>query len=164
MNPLDYLHRYIRVAEVIVIVAVIAFIALWWHNHDMEQQKIGEARIKALWDAQKVADKLAADKQEKDWREKYDSAISQGARNAHALQKAAAVAAGANDRLRDTNTELSKLLSSASPEAVRAYASAYQAVFADCVGEYRKMGQAAQGHANDAETLSNAWPNGQKTP
>jgi hypothetical protein len=151
VTPLDYLRRYIIVAEVLAVIAGAIWLCHW-------QQGIGEARVQARWDAQKLADKEAAAAQENVWRGRVDDALALGAKNEQARRNDAAVAQRANDSLRDTNATLGKLLANASPETARAYASAYQAVFADCVGRYRAMGEAAQGHYNDWKSVDAAFP------
>lgn len=147
--------NWIKGALAALLVGAAAYCGHWFIEHERE---IGRQEVQGRWDAQKVADKRAGDKLEKDWREKYYAAINQGAKNAQALQADAAAARAATDRLRDTNTSLQQLLANASAETARKYASAYQAVFADCVGRYQQMGQAAQGHLNDYQTLDAARP------
>lgn len=152
------LSRYKLLIEIVVIGALALGAMAGIHRFLEHEREIGRQEVQVRWDQQKAADKLAADKQEKDWREKYDAAINQGAKNAQALRTDAAAARAASDRLRDTNYSLQQLLAGATAETARKYAAAYQAVFADCVGRYQAMGEAAQGHANDAATLSAAWP------
>lgn len=152
------LAPYKLLFEIMVIGTLAAGVFYGVHLFLEHERDIGRAEVQGRWDRQKAVDKLAADKQEKDWREKYDAAINQGSENAKALRTDANAARVASDRLRDTNQSLQKLLAGASAETARKYATAYQAVFADCVGRYSAMGEAAQGHANDAATLSAAWP------
>jgi hypothetical protein len=128
------------------------------HQFLEHERDLGRAEVQARWDAQKAADKLAAEQQENHWRVQYAAAITLGATNAQALRTDANAARAASDRLRDTNQSLQQLLAGASAETARKYAAAYQAVFADCVGRYRAMGEAAQGHADDTAALSVAWP------
>jgi hypothetical protein len=158
------LAPYKLAAEILIFGALAGGAIYGIHQFLEHERDIGRKEVQTRWDAQRVADKEAAAKQEKDWREKYDAAINQGAKNAQALRTDAAAARAASDRLRDTNQSLQQLLAGASAETARKYASAYQAVFADCVGRYRTMGEAAQGHANDAATLSAAWPQGAPKP
>jgi hypothetical protein len=158
MSILDALSPYKLGAEIIVIGSLAAGAFYGAHQFLEHERDIGRAEVQARWDAQKVADKLAADKQEKDWREKYDAAINQGAENAKTLRTAATAAAASSDSLRNTIATLRNSLPSASAETARAYASAAAALLAKCEGEYRQLGQAAQGHSNDAATLSAAWP------
>jgi hypothetical protein len=158
------LAPYKLAAEILVFGLLAAGMVYEVHQFLEHERDIGRQEVQARWNAQKVVDKAAGDKQEKDWREKYDAAINLGTKNAEALRTDANAARAASDRLRDTNQSLQQLLAGASAETARKYASAYQAVFADCVGRYRAMGEAAQGHANDAATLSAAWPQGAPKP
>jgi hypothetical protein len=166
MSILDALAPYKLVAEIAVIGALAVGAVIGVHQFLEHERDIGRQEVQGRWNEQKAADKLAAEKQEKEWREKYDAAINLGAENAKALRTDANAARTAADGLRNTTDKLGQLLSGASAETARKYAAAYQAVFADCVGRYSAMGEAAQGHANDAATLSAAWPRapGQATP
>jgi preprotein translocase subunit SecF len=118
----------------------------------------GRAEVQAQWDKQKIADKLAAEAKEDQWQKRYDTAINTGAKNAQALRIAANAAATANDSLRDTIDKLNEQLATADATTARKHAAAYQTVFEQCVREYRRMGEAAQGHANDAQQYREAWP------
>lgn len=144
--------------EIAVFGALTVGAAVGVHQFLEHERDIGRAEVQARWDKQKADDKLRAEKQEKDWRDRYTDAINQGAKNAQALHADAAAALAAADGLRNTNDKLGQLLSGATAETARKYAAAYQTVFADCVGRYRAMGEAAQGHANDAATVGAAWP------
>lgn len=150
--------RYKLLLEIVVIGALAAGAVYAAHQFLEHERDIGRNEVQARWNDQKKTDKEAADKLAADWRSKYDAAINQGAENAKALRTDSNAALAAADRLRDTNTSLQRLLSGASAETARQYASAYQAVFTDCVGRYRTMGEAAQGHANDAKALNDAYP------
>lgn len=161
---LSKLAPYKLAAEILIFGALAAGAAVGIHQFLEHERDIGRQEVQALWDAQKVADERASAKQEKEWREKYDAAINQGAKNAQALRTDAAAVRAASDRLRDTNQSLQQLLAGATAETARKYAATYQAVFADCVRRYSAMGEAAQGHANDAATLSGAWPQGAPKP
>lgn len=155
---LGALSPYKLAAKIAVFGALATGVVYETHQFLEHERDIGRQEVQARWDAQKAADKLAADKQEKDWREKYDAAINQGAKNEQAARAAAAAANAAADSLRNTSANILKLLPGASAETARAYASAYQAVFAKCVGEYKALGERATGHANDAAALDAAWP------
>jgi hypothetical protein len=158
------LARYKLPAEILALIALVVGAVYGAHQFLEHERDIGRQEVQGRWNEQKAADKLAADKQEKDWREKYDAAINLGSENAKALRTDANAARVASDRLRDTNQSLQQLLAGATAETARKYATAYQAVFTDCVGRYRAMGETAQGHANDAATLSAAWPQGAPKP
>ncbi len=159
MNPITaYFAPYKTIIEVILIGALIIGISVAIHSFLEHERDIGRNEVHAEWDKQKLADKVASDKQEKDWRDKYDLAINTGAQNAQTLKLETAATRVASDRLRDTNTSLQQLLANSTAEAARKYAAAYANVFNDCVGKYQEMGIAAQGHANDSKALASAWP------
>jgi hypothetical protein len=158
MSILDALSPYKLLAEIVVIGSLAAGAAYGVHQFLEHERQIGRNEVQARWEAQKVVDALVATKQEKDWLAKYDDAINQGAKNVQIARAAAATANSAADSLRNTSSDILKLMPGASAETARAYAAAYGSVFDKCVGRYKAMGEAAQGHANDAQTLSNAWP------
>ena len=67
------------------------------------------------------------------------------------------LAGGAVDRLLvESRTSLDA--ARVSHQACLVNAAALEAVSTSCAREYRAMGKAAQGHADDAKTLSDAWP------
>ncbi len=140
--------------------------ALAWGGHLFleHERDIGRAEVRALWDAQKLSDKTASDKQEKEWREKYDVAINQGAENVKVARAAAVSANTAADSLRNTSTSILKLIPNASTDTARAYATAYAAVFAECSERYKAMGELAQGHFNDDQAVRLAWPTAPVSP
>lgn len=144
--------------KALAVLALLAAIVFGVNSFLEHERDIGRNEVRAEWALQKLADKAAAEKIEKEWRTKYDTAVNQGSKNVQALRTAVAVAGSANVGLLDTIAELNKQLAVGSTDTARQHAAAYQAVFADCVGKYRGMAEAAQGHANDARTLSEAWP------
>lgn len=84
-------------------------------------------------------------------------AQNQAAARAVAARAADRAAGDAIDRLRD---ESAKSLDAArvSHEACIANATTLRTVFSACTAEYREVGAAAQGHADDVKTLSDGWP------
>lgn len=164
MSLLDALSPYKLLVEVAVVGSIVIGIGVAIHGFLEHEQGIGAAKVQALWDQQKAIDSAAAEKTEKEWREKYDQAVSKGSENAQTLQREAAATRIAADSLRSTNATLQQLLSSANAETARKYAATYANVFNDCVARYQTMGAAAQGHANDAAILSAAWPQSQVAP
>lgn len=154
MNPIAYL----RVAEILAGLALIAGICWGVHEFLEHERDIGRKEKQVEWDKQKASDKLASEHQEKDWQARLDAAIAKGSVDEQARQREAAATRAAADSLRNTNTTLQQLLPTASAEAARKYAATYANIFNDCVARYREMGEAAQGHANDTKTLDTAWP------
>ena len=158
MSILDAISPYKLLIEIAVIGSLFAGASFEVHKFLEHERDIGRAEVQQRWDAQKLLDKQAADRQEAAWKEKYDLALKTGVENAQTLLRESAAAHAAADSLRSTNASLQQLLSTATAETARKYASAYANVFNDCVGQYQAMGQAAQGHANDARIISDAWP------
>lgn len=152
------LAPYKLLFEILVIGALAAGVVYEVHQFLEHERDIGRAEVQARWDAQTAADKVATAKQEKDWREKYDAAITQGAENVQIARNAAAAANSSAVSLRNTTQDIAKLIPGASAETARLYAAAYGTVFDQCVERYKEMGSIAQGHANDAKALSDAWP------
>ncbi len=138
-------------------VAAAAAVALTWGfldaRHDAE---IGDIRV-AQADAQ-----LAA------VTEVYAKASANTNKTLKALndaRKRQATLQTANTRAERTAAGLRELLAqadvriaAASREAVANYAATANAVFRRCVEEYRKLGSAAQGHADDVRTFEEGWP------
>jgi hypothetical protein len=73
------------------------------------------------------------------------------------LRAGAAGALDAADRLRD-ELDLTQRFAGESADAAAKSIAALRAVFESCTKEYRGMAEIAQGHANDAMTLQEAWP------
>lgn len=55
-------------------------------------------------------------------------------------------------------------ISAASSEAVADYAATATRVFGECTREYAEVAERADGHANDAQALSEAWPTNPSQP
>lgn len=87
-----------------------------------------------------------------------DEAIRQATTRANANKVAAAAAASERDSLRNELADASAKLPSLSHQACLARADALSTVFAQCTGSLEGMARSADGHANDALTLDQAWP------
>lgn len=158
MSIFDALSRYKLLIEIAVIGSLAGGAIYGIHQFLEHERDIGRKEVQAQWDAQKLSDKTASDKQEKDWREKYDTAVNLGVENVKIARASAVTANASADSLRNTNASIVKLIPGASAETARAYATAYQTVFNECVGRYKEVGERAQGHADDVKTLEAAWP------
>lgn len=145
----------IRIGAVLALVLGLLFMG---HRYIEGEREEARAEVRAEWAAHKAADKALADQIERNWRTKYDAAISQGAEREKTHRTHARAAAAAVDSLRDTNDQLQQRIATASTEAARAYATTYQTVFTECVRAYQGVAEQADGHANDVRTLTEAWP------
>ena len=147
----------IQIKLVIASMAVIAAFALG--------MKLGAAGVRSDWQAETSRHAAERDKALKQVREKEreQTARAEEARKhaeQHAKQLAEDVAAAgvAADSLRQQVARLQRGLSSASAEANRRTADAALDVFQQCADRYRSVAAAADRHASDAVTLSEAWP------
>lgn len=142
------MYTYVATA---LIAAFIAGTGAWqtqnWRYAAKEQERV---------DAQAETDRLAY-KSRLQQQDRVIVAQNQAAARAVAARAADRAAGDAIDRLRN---ESAKSLDAArvSHEACVANATALRSVFDACTTEYREVGAAAQGHADDVKTLSDAWP------
>jgi len=93
---------------------------------------------------------------------KKDAALKQA-------QQAASVNAAAADRarselewVRDYNSRTANEIAGATCTAVRDHATAAAAVFSECSAAFADMARKADGHALDAKTLIQSWPESNK--
>ena len=141
----------------IVATAVVAvFIGGWWAGSMHEQ---------ASWQAEKLAMSAERDRQidaarqaESRLRAQVMEAQEDARKREKTLVAAAAAAGRAADGLRREIASLRHGLSAATSEANRYTADSALDVFGECVERYQAVAQAADGHANDAVTLDQAWP------
>ena len=61
-------------------------------------------------------------------------------------------------RLRNDISEFKRRLPTVSGSACIEAADTVADIYAECIGAYQSMAQAADGHANDARTCAEAWP------
>ena len=61
-------------------------------------------------------------------------------------------------RLRNDISEFKRRLPTVSGNACIEAADTVADIYAECIGAYQSMAQAADGHANDARTCAEAWP------
>lgn len=94
---------------------------------------------------------------EKAWLLEKENAQKLAVEREQKLQKDVAAAASAADRLRVTLANRRQLPGSAGPSCPIP-ADPVADVLMDCVTDYRRMAEAADRHASDAQTLMQAWP------
>ena len=156
MNPISEGYRVL--AGFVAMLAIVAGLYLLG-RHD------GAKDVQADWDKEKLglaqavieAYKLAQ-AEEQSMQHKLNEAQNAATEREKALRADYAAAHAAARGLRDTVTALRGQLAKASPEACRATADAALAVFGECADRYRTVAEAADGHASDVETLTEAWP------
>lgn len=131
-----------------------------WYIQSIRIEKVEAAHNKYVTEVEKNAAEsrlLALDK-ERFWTKGVNDAESMArtkVEKARADRSAADRVAG---ELRDTVATLRGHLADASREAAVAAAATCGKLLDACATEYRSVGEAAQGHAIDVETLIQAWP------
>lgn len=153
-----FFGRYKIAIEILLACALGLWVVREVHVFLEHERDIGRNEIRAEVAIRDKANKEAADKIEDSWRARYDDAIKQGAENVKIARAAAVTANASADRLRSTSADIAKLIPTASAETARAYAGAYQTVFNTCIGEYKQLGELAQGHYIDYKAIDRAWP------
>lgn len=90
-----------------------------------------------------------------------NEAIKNAEQRAAKNAAAAANALNAADKLRREISGVPDRIAAASRTAVNEYASTASELFGVCTAEYQRVAAAADGHANDAKAVIDAWPRNQ---
>lgn len=101
---------------------------------------------------------IHANEIESKWRKTVEESQHAFVEREKRLQADLANSAAANVGLRGTIENLKRSLPTNTNETNRAYADALTIVFSECATKLAELGQAADRHANEAATLSEAWP------
>ncbi len=136
--------------------AAIAAVGAW----QVQNWRYGEQIAVMKKDASEAttkAVKAAMDKMQVDQKRK-DDAIAEANKRANYNAAAATRARSAADSLRDELATARTDLSNATESARAKYAAAVETVLGECSREYQSMAEKADGHANDAVMLKEAWP------
>ena len=149
---------YRLIARLLAIVALLLAVYAIGRSH-------GAGHVRQAWDAaiarQNSAD-LALQQSYRARERALVERLNQAEIAAHEREvhhHAAALAAGAAaGQLRDELAAARGRLPTAPAEACRATAGAALELLGACAEEYRAVAAAADGHASDARTLSDAWP------
>jgi len=140
--------------------ALLAIGGIWYgiQVHDQAQQQLGYDRAVAEYKAAKsIADRAALAK-ERNMQKQKDEAINAAAERETKIRADYAAAHAAALGLQRTVADMRGQLATASVEACRTTAAASLTVFGECEDQYRAVAAAADGHASDVKTLSDAWP------
>ena len=148
-----------RLASRALAVGLLLFAVYLFGRHD------GAAHVEAQWQADKAAQAGRQAQAEKLMRERENlmnervrKAESHAEMRQNENRRLAANAAATADRLRHDLAAARGRLSAATAEACRATASTALELLGACADEYRSVAAAADGHRNDVETLTEAWP------
>lgn len=148
-------HLTLRIAAVLA-GAALAFGAGWKVNGWRMGEQIAEMQREqiAAVSSQNEVYRLKERAMNKKVEDARNEAIQREAR----IRSAAAGARNAADSLRDELADLRRRIPSLTGEALRERADTLAELFGACTAEYREMAEAADRHASDAKTLSDAWP------
>lgn len=127
--------------------------------------RFGAGSVQADWDKEKAiqaqaalnAEQLARAK-EQSINRKFQEAQNAATKREQILKADADAARAAAGGLRNTIAALRRELSTATASACRQTADAALAVFGECSDTYQRVAEAADGHASDLRTLTDAWP------
>lgn len=158
MSILAALAPYKIGAEIAVFGALAGGAMFGVHELLEHERNIGRAEVQQRWDNQTVADKEAARKQEADFTTRLNEATQNGAAREETIRNLVAASGNANLGLRDTLATIRSSVPGATVETLGKSVATLSTVFADCAGRYQAMAATADRHANDAKTLSDAWP------
>lgn len=141
------------------VAASFGFSAAWWlQGVRIERLEAQHLTYAAEVEANALKAKAAALMQEKQWIKEKEDAQKRADEREAKLRGDLSAAVSAAGGLRHTVAALRSRMSSATPAAVTETADTLAELFEQCVGDYRAMAEAADRHALDAATLSEAWP------
>jgi hypothetical protein len=155
---MNFLGPYKYVLDAIVIAVLVAFAAIGVHKYNVMQQDIGEARVQAAWNIQKLADSQALIATEHQFTKEKDDAILQASKS---TQVATAATAAAVQSSRVFDSTIKAVLARSATDSVdanRKYTTTLGELLGACKEEYRSMGREAQGHYIDSLMYQQAWP------
>lgn len=148
-----------RLASRLMAVGLLLLAVYLFGRHD------GAAHVQVKWEAEKAAQAGRVAQAERLAREREilsNERVRKAESNAETLQNQnrllAADAAAAAGRLRNELDAARGRLSAATADACRSTASAALELLGTCADEYRSVAAAADGHAADVKTMTEAWP------
>lgn len=159
---MDALKTYLLLIKIGLAIAAVVVLVVGWNAMTANYEQIGYDRAKGECAAEKAREVLAAKvaydasmKRMTDERKKADHEANQRyqmlAADYDAVRRT-------NLGLRGTVSDLRGKLSAASADALRQTAAAAFDVFDECTERYEQVAKAADGHAADVRTLTEAWP------
>lgn len=158
LNPLDFIGRWKLILEGLAILALIIGIAELWHRHNVSQQDIGYQRAVAEYQAKDNEKLKAALAQTTFYKQQLNEAQQHANDREKVLLAAATAASSASTGLQHTLETIRNGVPSATVDALRQTTATLTSVLGECQARYRELGQKADGHANDVQTLIDAWP------
>ena len=135
------------------------FMAHSWYKasieKDVETRLVGEYNAKLVVEQEKAKDATKA------LNDLIATHAKEREQNAARLQEAVTANSATTQRLREQIASYEQQLSRDSALAYLTYTKTLGDVFGECTEALTEMGAKAQGHADDALMLRNAWPRGE---
>lgn len=139
-------------------VAIFAGLAFGVWRFAIYHEEVGYQRAVAVYETRLAkAAKESLDK-ERALQARVDEAERKGAEREKRHKAELSVMESRARRLRDDIAEFRARLPEAAGAACVEAADTIADIYAECIGAYQSMAQAADGHANDARTCAEAWP------
>lgn len=137
----------------LALVALIGFGVNWFLNYE---QQIGYDRRTAEYVVQENADLKAAMQETIRLNKIVETAQNEAKERDKQMAESSSRIATLSSQLRNSQRSIDTLVSTATTDALRKAATAFNALFEDCRGAYEAMGRAAAGHSSDVVTLEQA--------
>lgn len=125
----------------------------------------GEANIKAKWDAEKLLQTQLlnqanekAKQIEREFQKKLNEAQNERIKTENLLQTARRSATSAERRLSDATADFKKRVSATADKTCAVAIATSTKLLTNCVGEYRKLAENADGHYADFKQCDDAFP------
>jgi len=139
------------------LLAFLLFICLGLLNHKTGQiEKYKQTEI--ILQAENAKAKADSALKEKQWSEQQLKAEQNYNAKIKQIESDSRLASASADSLSKQLKIASSRLSSATKETIIEYTNTNSDILEKCITEYQEVAKAADGHAADAEKLSDAWP------
>lgn len=155
-----FLAQYKLAAEIAILGALVAGVAYGGHCLLEHERDIGRNEIRAQWDKQIADDKEAARIRSAELQAQRDAAVTEGTKRDETIRTLAVSSAAATGSLRDAIAKINSAVPNYSADALRALASAYGDVLAECQGRRTEVAEEAERLNSEKRTLIEAWPKG----
>lgn len=149
-----FLQPYLLLIKLALVAALCAgsfYAGYAWRDRAAKQDQLDAALAYA-------GEITAARAQEQTWQDKYNQGVEDARKREKQLAEDALAATRAAAGMRHTIADLQGRLSDSTAEACRDTAHTLAVVLSECTGRYGEVAAAADGHASDAQTCRDAWP------
>lgn len=155
---MNLIGPYLLLAKIGAALALLAGLLFMGHRYIEGEREVARQEVRNEYALKLAEAKDAARAQETLFRKRLDEASHHANEREKTIRTSAAAATAASNSLRDYLAGISRSAPDASADALRDSTIALSAVLADCQGRYRELAEAADRHASDVRTLTEAWP------